>query len=210
MNKRYSWIIAIAAVFLIGGFLMMRNEQQPTEGAKPIVKIGVTLPLTGGVAMLGESNKNALLLAKQQLKNTKYDYEFVFEDDAFSPKQAASTANKLINIDQVDALISFGSPAGNAVSPIAEKARITHINDFASDAHVADGEYNFVHCTPAYKDSERFIAELKKRNVHSLVFFAQQDNPGAIAIINSFENDVKKTDIQVLSTQKFNTGTNDF
>jgi len=216
MKKTYWWIIAIIAILVIGGAVAL-NVQRPTTALqpaitaeKPTIKIGVTLPLTGGVAMLGESNKNAILLAKSQLKNTKYNYELVFEDDAFSPKQAASTVNKLINVDGVDALISFGSPAGNAVSPIAEKARITHVNEFASDPHVADGDYNFVHYTPAYKDVALFITELQKRNVQKLVFFAQQDNTGAAALISDFESSIKNTNIQVLKTQKFNTGTTDF
>ena len=172
--------------------------------------IGVTLPLTGPVAILGKSVEDALLLAKNQINNTKYNYEFVFEDDAFNPKIAVDTVNKLINIDKIDVLISFGSPVGNVVSPIAEQAHIVHINDFASDPNVAKGNYNFLHYTPPYKDSTLFVSELKKRNIKKLVFFGQQDNPGVGALIGAFEKDIINTDIKVLATEKFNTGTMDF
>ncbi|MEK7118644.1 MAG: ABC transporter substrate-binding protein [Patescibacteria group bacterium] len=178
---------------------------------KPTIKIGVTLPLTGDVAMLGKSAKNALELSKSQLPpNTKYNYELVFEDDQFKPSLGATTAQKLISIDHVSALVSFGSPVGNVVSPIAQNAQIIHINDFASASSVANGDYNFVHYTPAYEDSKLFITELNKRGIKTLVFFGQQDNPGATALINAFEKDIVNTDIQVLSVQKFNTGTRDF
>ncbi len=210
MNKT---VKIIAGIIVIGlaywGISSFSGQQTPT--AKPTVKIGVTLPLTGNVAVLGQSAKKAMELAKAQLSSkTKYDYELIFEDDQFKPAVGATTANKLISVDGVSALISFGSPVGNVVSPIAEKAQITHVNDFASASSVADGDYNFVHYTPAYEDSRLFVSELNKRDIKTLVFFGQQDNPGVTAIINTFEKDIKNTDIQVLATQKFNTGTRDF
>jgi branched-chain amino acid transport system substrate-binding protein len=212
MSKNIKIILsAVVLVLVVWGLSsVIKNDNNKTPIEKQTVKIGVTLPLTGPVAMLGESVKDAIILAKEQTKNTKYNYELIFEDDAFSPKTAVNTVNKLINIDKVDAIISFGSPVGNVVSPITEKAQITHINDFASDSNVAKGDYNFLHYTPPYKDSELFISELKKRNINTLVFFGQQDNPGANALIQAFEKDIKNTDIKVLSVEKFNTGAKDF
>ncbi len=210
MNKTTKIVVGIVVLILaIWGITSLMSTSGPQT--KPTIKIGVTLPLTGDVAMLGESAKDALLLAQSQIASTtKYNYQFVFEDDQFKPSVGATTANKLISLDNVSALLSFGSPVGNVVSPIAEKLKVPHINFFASDTHVADGEYNFVDYTPPYEDSKVFISELKNRGIKSVVFFAQQDNPGVGAIIQSFENDIKNTDIKVLSTQKFNTGTRDF
>jgi branched-chain amino acid transport system substrate-binding protein len=206
-------IIAIAViglVLIIG--LVAKNSKNEANSTKPIIKIGVTLPLTGDIAMLGQSNKNAIELAYNNLDKTKlkYDYQLVFEDDQFKPLIGATTANKLINIDGSQALISFGSPVGNAVNPIAESAGVPHINDFASDPHVASGQFNFVDYTPASEDSKLFIQELNSRGIKKLIFFGQQDNPGATAIINTFLSDIKKSDIQVLSTQMITTGTRDF
>ncbi len=209
MNTKKIWIIGVIVICIAIAVGFSLNSK--STSVKPTVVIGITLPLTGDVAILGESNRNAILLAESKLpQNLKYNYKLVFEDDQFKPALGATTANKLISIDKASALISFGSPVGNIVSPIAEKAQIPHINDFASASSVADGEYNFLHYTPAYEDSKAFIVELNKRGIKSLVFFGQQDNPGVTAIIAAFEKDIKNTDIKVLSTQKFNTGTRDF
>ncbi len=211
MNKTNKIIAGIVVVVLaVWGISYLATPKGPTT--KPTIKIGVTLPLTGGVATLGQANKNAILLAYSQLpKDTKYNYQLIFEDDAFNPATGASTANKLISVDGVSALISFGSPVGNVVSPIAEQNHITHINDFASDPHVASGTYNFVDYTPAYQDAKVFFPELEKRNIHTIVFFGQQDNTGALALISTFLSVASSTpSIKVLSTQMFNTGTTDF
>jgi branched-chain amino acid transport system substrate-binding protein len=211
-HKKIIGIVAIIAICIgviwLVTFILGKNE---VNNQKPIVKIGITLPLTGDVSVLGQSVKKSIELAHSLLPtSTKYQYELVFEDDKFKPALGVTTATKLINVDKVSALVSFGSPVGNVVSPIAEKSKITHLNDFASASSVADGEYNFIHYTPAYEDSKLFIEELQKRGIKNLVFFAQTDNPGATAIIETFEKDIKNTDIKVLSTQKFNTGTRDF
>ena len=203
----------IVAVIVVGLVIFAtKTNTGKTSGTKPVVTIGVTLPLTGDIAMLGQSNKNAIELAysKFDTKNLKYSYKLVFEDDAFKPSLGATTAHKLISVDGASALISFGSPVGNVVSPIAEAAKIPHINDFASDPHVAIGEYNYVDYTPAYEDATLFIKELQKRGIKKIAFFGQQDNPGSAAIINAFLSGVKATDIQVVSTQMITTGTRDF
>lgn len=137
-------------IVLIVIFVSWKGSNKPVvTGERQTVIVGVSLPLTGDVAMLGQSAKNAILLAQEQLpKNLKYDYKLVFEDDQFKPALGATVANKLINIDNADALVSFGSPVGSVISPIAEKAQILHVNDFASASQVADGDYNFVHYTP--------------------------------------------------------------
>jgi len=215
MNNRKSIIIILAAVIIIAMAAVFigisRSKSAQPNTSKQTIVIGITLPLTGDVAMLGQSAKNAILLAQKQLpKDLKYDYKLVFEDDQFRPALGATIANKLISIDHADALISFGSPVGSVISPIAERAQILHVNDFASASHVADGEFNFVDYTPPYEDSKLFVQELEKRNIKKLVFFAQQDNQGVASIISNFERDMKGTSIAILSTQKFNTGTRDF
>ena len=203
-------VVGIVVILLIILAVFNGNStKQP--GNKPTVVIGITLPLTGDVAMLGQSAKNAILLAQQQLPNNlKYSYKLIFEDDQFKPATGATIANKFIGIDSVDAMISFGSPVGSVVSPIAEKAQVPHVNAFASASNVADGTYNFVDYTPPYEDSKLFIQELQKRGIKKIVFFAQQDNQGVASIISNFEKDIKNTNIQVLATENFNTGTRDF
>lgn len=208
MNKKIVIGLVVIVVVVIGAFFALKAPK--TSQDKPTIVIGATLPLTGDVAMLGQNSKKSIELAIENLDNTKYNYKVVFEDDAFKPQTSANTANKLISVNKVDVLLSFGSPVGNTVSPITEKQKVPHINFFASDTNVAKGDYNFLHYTPPYKDSEVFISELIKRGIKNVAFFGQQDNPGVGAIISAFEKDIKDTDIKVLANQKFNTGTRDF
>ena len=110
MKKNIVIVIGIVLVCLVVlGVYAINSEGRP--GTNPTIKIGVTLPLTGDEATLGESNRNAIHLAASKLpSSTKYNYQLIFEDDQFNPALGASAVNKLISIDGVSALISFGSP----------------------------------------------------------------------------------------------------
>ncbi|MEN9921539.1 MAG: hypothetical protein RLZZ517_517 [Candidatus Parcubacteria bacterium] len=209
MNKKIVSILVIILLAVAVFFVFNSTKTNNTE--KPTVKIGVTLPLTGDVALLGQSSKKAIELALENLGDTKYNYQVVFEDDQFKTQVGATVANKLINVDKVDMLFSFGSPVGNVVNPIAEAQKVPHLNFFASDTKVANGEYNFLHYTPPYMDVQLFMKELKKRNIKNLVFFEISDNPGAAAIAQAFEKELPNNpEVNVLATQKFKSGTRDF
>jgi len=207
MNKKIL-ISLVIIVVAIGAFFALNAPKAPED--KPTIKIGVMLPLTGDVSALGQSAQKALIMSQADLKNTKYNYEFVFEDDQFKPTNGATLAQKFISIDKVSAVFSFGSPVGNVVSPITEKSGVPHINFFASDTKVANGKYNFLHYTPPYVDTELFVKELNTRGIKNLVLFEIADNPGAAAITQALEKSIEGTDIKIVAQPKFNSGTRDF
>ena len=142
MSKTIKSIIGIIIVIIIiGGIWYGVSRKSAEEG---VIKIGVIAPLSGNLAFLGEGYKNAFLLAKEGLKNTRYNYELIFEDDQMEPAKTATALQKLISIDQVNAVVSFTSGPANVISPIAEQNKIIHFG-IATDPNAAIGEYNFMH-----------------------------------------------------------------
>jgi ABC-type branched-subunit amino acid transport system substrate-binding protein len=199
-------VVVLAAITILSGGFNQKND----DLIKPTIKIGVSLPLTGPVSALGESGQKALLLALEDLKNTKYNYEFVFEDDQFKPVVGATIVNKFISADKVSAIFSFGSPVGNAISPVAEINKVPHINFFASDTKVANGQYNFLHYTPPYIDTDLFVKELNERGLKNIIVFEISDNPGAAAISEALIKSISGTEIKIIANPKFTSGTRDF
>ena len=130
MNKTTNWIVGIIiiAVVIWFGFLNKADDQIPSE--KETIKIGVSIPLSGDVAFLGEGVRDAMLLAKENLGYTKYNYEIIFEDDQFNSTNTLTAVNKLISIDKVSVISSLGSNLGNVVSPIAEENKIGGSNGY--------------------------------------------------------------------------------
>lgn len=130
---------------------------------KPIRKIGIILPLSGGLAHVSAAFRDAARMASEELPaQNRSAYELVFEDDQLQSSKAASAAQKLIEIDKVDAIISTWSYGGTVVSPIADKAGVPHFG-VAWDPAVAKGKLNFLHLTPPRKFIENFFAGFKKK-----------------------------------------------
>ena len=138
-----------------------KDENKSTEqaDAKPVVKIGITLPLTGDMGSIGQVMKGAVSLAQNDLntKNLRYNYQFIVEDNAFESKKTAVINQKFISLDKVDAIIDFASKIGLVTTPIAEQNKIIHISSSASDSKVAEGKYNFIHWTQPKGEVERLV-----------------------------------------------------
>jgi branched-chain amino acid transport system substrate-binding protein len=207
VNSQFKSIIWIAAIVVIALLAVSFAKDTPSSD-KETVKIGLSLPLTGNLAFLGEPAKKAAELALRDAGETKYEYELVFEDDSFDPKRAASTASKLINIDKVLAVISFGSGTGNAINSIAEEAQVAHFA-LASDPNAAKGEYNFIHWTPAFKEGELLAREIDARGYKS-ISIVDANHPGTLAVSNAIIGALKKTDVSIVSHDVTNVGDKDF
>lgn len=212
MSKIAKIIVGALAllVILIIVFVSGVSKRDVVYKNKETIKIGYIAPLSGNLAFLGQGMKNAAELALQDLKkkDTKYNYEIVFEDDAFTAAKSASAANKLISIDKVDALVTVASAAGGTVNPIAEKAQVVHLAT-ASDPAIAKGQYNFINWTPPAEEVKVFIAELKKKNIKKVSLFGQTIS-GITAVIDEFKKQIVGTDIQIVSEDISHFGDKDF
>ena len=205
MNKKIIWIVV--AVILVGAIIYAYNPSAPV-GDKPVVKIGITLPLTGNAAFLGESAKNAAELALKELGNTKYDYKLVFEDDAFNPMNSVTAATKLVEVDKASYLINFGSGTGNAVSPIAETKKIPHFS-LASDPTAAVGNYNYIHWTPPFNEGKLMAEEMIRRGYKN-VSIIDTNHPGTLAVTAAVKQALEGSSVKVVSYDLTNVGDKDF
>jgi branched-chain amino acid transport system substrate-binding protein len=121
-----------------------------------IVRIGGVAPLTGGAATYGASTKNGCLLAFKAVNDaggvdiggTKYLISYIFEDDQGSSEVAANAFRKLIDQDEVVAIIgSVMSKCTLAGAPIAQDAGVPVISPTSTNVQVTlTGDYIFRAC----------------------------------------------------------------
>lgn len=121
-----------------------------------IVKIGGVACLTGAAATYGASTKNACILAFQAVNDKggidiggeKYLIRYIFEDDQGSPEVAANAFRKLIDQDEVVAILgSVMSSCTLAGAPIAQDAGIPVISPTSTAVQVTlTGDYIFRAC----------------------------------------------------------------
>jgi ABC-type branched-subunit amino acid transport system substrate-binding protein len=149
------------SVILFFLFLLLQTNQIFAQGEKE-VNIGFILPLSGDWAFLGEDVRDAAMLASKNIVDEKLKLNLKFEDNAGQLKESATIANKLINIDKVDVIVSVISGVGLLINPIAEKAEVLNFG-ICSNTKVADGVFNFTNYITTNEGANSYLNELEKR-----------------------------------------------
>jgi branched-chain amino acid transport system substrate-binding protein len=121
-----------------------------------LVKVGGVACLTGGAATYGASTRNGCVLAFKAVNaedgidigGTKYLINYIFEDDQGSPEVAANAFRKLIDQDEVVAILgSVMSSCTLAGAPIAQDAGVPVISPTSTAVQVTrTGDYIFRSC----------------------------------------------------------------
>ncbi|GAA5119106.1 ABC transporter substrate-binding protein [Alloalcanivorax gelatiniphagus] len=115
----------------------------PALQAQDTVKIGLIQPLTGSVAYNGTADANGARLAVKQRNAAGgilgKQVELIIEDGQCSPANSVNAAEKLIQRDQVVALVgAFCSSATSAVMPVAGKYKTPFLTGVSSEASLTE------------------------------------------------------------------------
>ena len=137
----------------------------------PVVKIGFIASMTGQFAEIGQNTKLAIELAKEDVDSKNINFNFIVEDYGYESHRAATAANKLINVDKVNALISWSSKGANVVAPIAQNNKIINFG-ISNDKHIVQaGSYNFIHWTQSETLVKKFMESLENKDYKKIVMF---------------------------------------
>lgn len=163
MKKIIIGIIALV-VIILGVWKYQTHPEKPTSD-KPVIKIGISLPLTGNFAAHGTTLQKALelSLADSEKNNPKYKYELIFEDDGYDLKKSLINLNRFKSINNVNAVMSFWGNIGTITSEWTEKNKIVHMACAASNK-VGEGYYNFNHATQPQTLLNRMLKYYRDNN----------------------------------------------
>ncbi len=173
MKKKIIWLALVVILVILIARAVNAPSSAPASD-KP-VKIGVLLPLTGGAATSGEKLLQGAKLAAKDLKNV----QLIIEDTHSKASDAVTAANKLINVDKVDAILGPYVPEETiAVAPVAkEKGIVLFSASFCSDAYKP---LDNVLCGYATADQQldTVIPEIKKEGIKRMALVNTNDDFG--------------------------------
>ncbi len=145
MNKKFL-VLLILVIFIFS----------VSVASAKIIRIGGVACLTGAAATYGASTRNGCVLAFQAVNDAggidiggeNYLISYIFEDDQGSPEAAANAFRKLIDQDEVSAILgSVMSSCTLAGAPIAQDSGVPVISPTSTAVQVTrTGDYIFRSC----------------------------------------------------------------
>jgi branched-chain amino acid transport system substrate-binding protein len=173
-------------------------------GSDDTIKIGVMAPLTGDAASYGLGVQNGIEMAKEDLG---LNIEIIYEDTQCEGREAVTAINKLISIDDVDAIIGeLCSGATLAVAPIAEESRIPMISPASTSPDITNsGDYIF-RTVPSDELQGGFGADLVKDLGFEKLAILYSNEDYGLGFNNVLE---EKFDGEVVASEPFERGAND-
>ena len=185
------------------------------------LKIGVSAPLTGDISALGQSTKNAILLAQDEVNSgggikvgeKTMKVRFIVEDDENKPESTATVFQKLINQDRVLAIIgSQSSKCSNAGAPIAEAARIPQLTPWSTNPNVTKGRSFVFRACFIDPFQGRVVAQFAsgklKAGTAAVVYDVASDYNKGIAEV--FRDEFTRLGGKVVGYETYNTKDTDF
>ena len=122
--------------------LVACDKQNENPQNKPVVKIGIMLPLSGDFAEFGAATKRAIKMVREDVKDAKNHYEFILEDSGTDTAKASTIIRKLVFTDKINAVMGYISTTALVVAPIADENKIPSLF-YVSAPEASTGKYNF-------------------------------------------------------------------
>lgn len=194
-------------------------QPSPTPAAKPTggapYRIGAVLSLTGAVAANGIPTRRGIELAVDEINKAGgvqgRPLEVIFEDDQSKPDVAVTATNKLINQDQVIAILggSFGSTA-NAMSPVIGRANLVHLTPTGvvlPEQRAMKHVFYFLPNIPDFALGMLDVAkQLDRKRIALLRLTREYGQVGA----QTFHDNAAKYGVQIVADEQGNDGDTDF
>lgn len=135
--------ICLVTSFLFSAACVDKGGTGTTQQTGDTIKIGVYGDTTGATSSFGQSTKNGIQLAFEEINaaggvNGK-KLEMVFEDDQGTPEKAKTVISKLINQDKVAAVLGeVASSNSLAAAPVAQEAKVPMITPSSTNPKVTE------------------------------------------------------------------------
>ena len=132
MMKQWLLVVSIGVGIIALSGSLWRYAEAPTAP----FKVGVVLPLSGGLAEYGAAMRNGIILAQEENPAEFLHISFIFEDVSYDSGRAALAFNKLRSVDRVDLMYSLGVKLSQVIAPLAEQYRLPLMSQ-AIDSRIA-------------------------------------------------------------------------
>lgn len=174
-----------------------KEEQKPQEQKKNQLIIGAVLPMTGDAGTFGQNTARGAELAIAEAMGKKLlgetQIKLLVEDSRGNPADAASAANKLIDVDGASLMIGDVTSAGtHALIPIVTKEQVPIISPAASDPALSGISPFFARVWPSDIYEARVIGEYAVAKGFSKIAIIYAHTDYGVGMVKAFRAAIPK------------------
>ena len=207
-------ICSLVVILLIICGLIWVSCQKKVE--EKVVKIGAILPLTGDAAKYGESAKEGIELAIEEINAEGgvkgHKIEIIYEDSQGLPTTGVSAFQKLITSNRVPAVIGgLFSSVTLAIAPIANREHVVVLSPTSSAPAITKaGDYIFRNCASDIFEGKIMAEAARKTLGLSKVAIIYINNDYGVGIKDVFKKEFTALGGKILAEEAFDQGATDF
>lgn len=211
--KVAGWVVL--AIVVIGGLWWLLSHRSASVSGTGAIKIGFIAPLTGDAAAYGEPVINGTKLAVDEINKAGgingRQIQLIVEDGKCTGQDAASAAQKLVNVDQVKYIIGAVCSGETAtVLPITDPAKVLVISPGSSAAKLTQSGYKyFFRNNPNDNIPGMTLADYLAKNYKNAAVISEKTDY-AQGIKSVFVSQAQKDGLTVGSQEDYDTNTTDF
>ncbi|MFN2532000.1 MAG: ABC transporter substrate-binding protein [Pyrinomonadaceae bacterium] len=214
--RRLTALLILLALSIFGAIGCRGGGSELTRD-RSTIKIGFFGDLSGRTFNFGESAKNGILMAADQINQAGgingRRLDVVIDDDRGSPEQAANLAGKLIEQDKVVAIIAGGTSGNSrAAAPKAQSTGVPFISPSSTDPAVTQvGNYIFRACfVDAFQGEVMARFAVNTLNAKKAAILYDFNAPYGRGLTDYFELSFAKLGGQIVTKQSYTQGDADF
>ena len=193
-----------AVLFLVGASAV---SDVSAEVAK--IQLGMSVPLTGNASGIGQSYKNGVELAINQLNREGgvhgIQVQLVIKDDQYEPERTVQNTRQFILENKVLALFAYvGTPTSLAISPLLQHYQIPYIAPFSGASLLRQSEYNFIyHLRAGYEEETQSQVDYLLLNPKTKVGLLLQADEFGASVEQGYLKALQLKGISPVTTARF-------
>ncbi len=215
MKGKFTWIV-LAIVVIGGAWWLLSSGSTNTASTTGPIKIGFVAPLTGDAAAYGEPIQNGVKLAVDEINKAGgvngRQLEMTYEDGKCAGQDAASAAQKLVNVDGVKYIIGGVCSAESfSIVPIISAAKVLEISPGSSAPKLAGSSPYFLRNNPNDNQPATALADyLAVTKSYKKVAIISEKTDYAQGLKTVFVAQVQKDSAALVSAEDYDSNTTDF
>ena len=201
-QKRNWWPVVIVGILIIiiAGLTVWQKDKVNALD----IKIGVITDLTGPAAYWGESTRVGAEIAKKELEAEGYKVNLIFEDYQLDTAKALTAAQKLVNIDGVDAIYAEFNPAAISVGSFLKNKNMLFVYDAAPTSPLIGNPYAYKTYLDYKEGCKEISTEFKNEGIKTMGVLEVNAEFGQLCL------DGVKEVYPDVNTESYNLGDMDF